>query len=85
LQQNAFDKEDAYCPLERQIEIFTLIQKIFGARFEFNTHDEARGFFLGLQNELKNINFLSYGSAKYKEAFRLVSQKIAMKEVKAHA
>ncbi len=27
LQQNAFDKEDAYCPLERQIPIFRLINQ----------------------------------------------------------
>ena len=45
LQQNAFDKEDAYCPLERQIELFTLIQQIFDAKFEFDTHDAARSFF----------------------------------------
>ena len=29
LQQNAFDKEDAYCSLERQIELFSLLQEIF--------------------------------------------------------
>jgi V/A-type H+-transporting ATPase subunit A len=85
LQQNAFDKEDAYCPLERQIEMFALIQKIFEIRFEFDTHDAARSFFLGLQNELKNINFLSYGSQPYKEAIRAIEKKISMKEGKAHA
>jgi len=89
MQQNAFDKEDAYCPLERQIQMFALIQKIFETRFEFDTHDEARSFFLGLQNELKNINFLPYGSQKYKEALRAVEQQISHKhsgkEGKAHA
>ncbi len=29
LQQNAFDKEDAYCPLTRQIVLFQLMNKIF--------------------------------------------------------
>ncbi|MCB1084685.1 MAG: V-type ATP synthase subunit A, partial [Chlamydiia bacterium] len=29
LQQNAFDKQDAYCPLERQVALFDLIQEIF--------------------------------------------------------
>ena len=28
LQQNAFDKEDAYCPLERQIVLFDMIQSV---------------------------------------------------------
>ena len=85
LQQNAFDKEDAYCPLERQIEMFRFIHKIFEAKFEFDTHDEARGFFLNLQNEIKNINFLPYHSEKYKGALQEVERKIAMKEGKHHA
>jgi V/A-type H+-transporting ATPase subunit A len=85
MQQNAFDKEDAYCPLERQIEMFALIQKIFETRFEFDTHDAARSFFLGLQNELKNINFLPFGSEKYKEAIGAATQKISIKEGKVHA
>ncbi len=85
LQQNAFDKEDAYSPLDRQIEMFALIQKIFDTRFEFDTHDAARTFFLNLQNELKNINFLPYASEKYKEALREIQKKIALKEGKVHA
>jgi V/A-type H+-transporting ATPase subunit A len=85
MQQNAFDKEDAYCPLERQIEMFALIQKIFETPFEFDTHDAARSFFLGFQNELKNINFLPHGSEKYKAALLAVNQKISEQGVKRHA
>jgi len=76
LQQNAFDKEDAYAPLDRQMEMFRLIQNIFDAKFDFAAHDEARSFFLTLQNDLKNINFLSYRSEKYKHAILAVEQKI---------
>ncbi len=76
LQQNAFDKEDTYCPLKRQIEIFTLVQKIFEAHLEFDVHDAARTFFLTLQNELKNINFLPFHSEKYHAAMRAVEEKI---------
>lgn len=76
LQQNAFDKEDAYCPLERQIEIFRLIQRIFETRFEFDAHDLARSFFLGLQNEIKNMNFLPYRSQSYNQAMEAVVQKL---------
>jgi V/A-type H+-transporting ATPase subunit A len=79
LQQNAFDKEDAYCPLERQIEIFQMIQKIFDAEFDFKAHDEARSFFLNLQNEMKNINFLPTGSHHYKQAMHMVVEKIDSK------
>ncbi len=83
LQQNAFDKEDCYCPLERQIHMFRLIQSIFDADFHFDAHDVARSFFLNLQNEIKNINFLPYLSEKYGEAILNVQQKI--QEAKASA
>ena len=62
LQQNAFDKEDAYCPLKRQIPLFQLINRIFDAPFKFHTHDEARQFFLDLQNQIKNMNFMPFQS-----------------------
>ncbi len=67
LQQNAFDKEDAYCPLKRQIPLFKLINKIFDANFDFNSHDEARQFFLKLQNQIKNTNFMPANSDEYRQ------------------
>jgi len=79
LQQNAFDKEDAYCPLERQIEMFRLIQKIFDTEFDFDAHDEARSFFLNLQNDIKNINFNPFHSERYRAAIQSVEQKIDSK------
>lgn len=79
LQQNAFDKEDTYCPLERQIEMFRLIQKIFETKFQFDIHDAARSFFLNLQNELKNINFLPFHTQKYHDAMAAVESKIKEK------
>lgn len=66
LQQNAFDKEDAYCPLKRQISLFQLINKVFDTRFKFHTHDQAREYFLKLQNQIKNMNFLAFDSDEYK-------------------
>ncbi len=79
LQQNAFDKEDAYCPLDRQIESFRLIQTIFATRFSFDSHDEARSFFLGLQNEVKNLNFLPFNSERYGEVMHEIKKKIEIK------
>lgn len=80
LQQNAFDKEDCYCPLERQVEMFRLIQMIFDAQIDFDAHDAARGFFLNLQNDIKNMNFLAFRSAKYQEAMKNVLEKINAKK-----
>jgi len=77
LQQNAFDKEDSYCPLERQIEIFSLIDEIFGKEFKFESHEDARGFFFSLQSEVKNINYLPYQSDDYKNAINGIKERIA--------
>lgn len=76
LQQNAFDKEDAYCPLDRQIPLFILINKIFTAPFSFSSHDDARSFFLDFQNELKNMNFMPFESDRYQKAFNRIEKKI---------
>jgi V/A-type H+-transporting ATPase subunit A len=67
LQQNAFDKEDAYCPIPRQIALLGLIRKIFTIEFQFQSHDEARSYFLILQNKIKNMNFTAFESPRYLE------------------
>ncbi len=76
LQQNAFDPEDAYCPLDRQIELFKLINRVFDARLIFGTHDEARSYFLNLQNAIKNMNFLPFKSERYQKAYSSVEHTI---------
>lgn len=76
LQQNAFDKEDAYCPLNRQIPLFGLIKSVFEKEFPFATHDAAREYFLALQNKIKNMNFLPFESDEYREAFEDVQEMI---------
>lgn len=77
LQQNAFDKEDAYCPLERQVKLFELVLKIFDGQFSFDTHDEARSFFLNLQNDIKNMNFLPFESHLYSQVYAEVERKLS--------
>lgn len=79
LQQNAFDKEDAYCPLKRQVPLLQLINTIFEKKFSFNTHDEAREFFLSIQNHIKNINFMTFEGNQYNEAMNKVKELIKSK------
>ncbi len=76
LQQNAFDKEDAYCPLERQIDLFQFMNQIFDTHYEFKSHDDARFYFLELQNEIKNLNFMPYKSERYLAALTRIREKI---------
>jgi len=68
LQQNSFDQEDAYCPIERQMKMLSLMGTIFDHSFVFKNHDEARAFFLSLQHKLKNLNYLPFGVASYQQA-----------------
>lgn len=76
LQQNAFDKEDTYCPLKRQIPLFQLIGRIFAQEFHFEAHDEARAFFIRLQNELRNMNFMPFDSEEYRFAWSKIEREI---------
>lgn len=82
LQQNAFDKEDAYCPLERQMPLFELVNEIFDSKFAFATQDEARVFFNGLQNEMKNMNFLPFQSPQYTSMFEDIRKRAERARVK---
>lgn len=76
LQQNAFDKEDAYCALKRQIHLFVLVNEIFDKKFKFLSHDEARTYFLNLQSAIKNMNFIPFNSEKYTQTFATIEEGI---------
>ena len=74
LQQNAFDKEDSYCPLKRQIPLFLLINRIFDTSFPFENHEKARDFFIGLRNKIKNMNFLAFESEEFNKTFAAIQE-----------
>jgi V/A-type H+-transporting ATPase subunit A len=76
LQQNSFDLVDTYCPINRSIQMFDLIQKIFDKEFKFDSHDGARSYFLDLQNDIKNLNYLVYESAEYKSLLNRINEKL---------
>ena len=52
------------------------MHEIFEANFIFTSHDEARAFFISLQNEIKNMNFMAFESEKYIDSLRNVQHKI---------
>jgi len=78
LQQNAFDKEDAYATLKRQIATLVLMKRIFDTEFKFETHDAARIFFIQLQNKLKNLNFMTFDTPAYHEALKHIEEVFAV-------
>lgn len=76
LQQNAFDPVDAYCPLERQIPLFQLINTIFETPFNFTSKEKAREFFLTLQSSIKNMNSIPFDTPEYKKSFEAIKEMI---------
>ena len=76
LQQNAFDKEDAYCPIDRQLLLFPVIDEINRLNFHFDSHDAAREYFLDLQGRIKNWNFLPMKSEEAKHRMEEIQQLI---------
>jgi V/A-type H+-transporting ATPase subunit A len=83
LQQNAFDKEDVYCSLDQQQEQFRLINEIFDQEFDFTSKDEAKEFFLGLQNALRNLNFLPFNTDRYHTLINDIRDSLEKIQVKA--
>ncbi len=83
LQQNAFEKEDAYCSIKQQKVHFRLMNRIFDITFSyFEDVDEAKTFFLRLQNEIKNINYMKFDSGPYRSALEAIEKELAESEEK---
>ncbi len=84
LQQNAFEKEDAYCSIKQQKVHFRLMNRIFDIPFSyFEDADEAKTFFLRLQNEIKNINYLKFDSGPYRSALQAIEKELEEAEEKS--
>lgn len=80
LQQNSFDAVDRYAPLERQMALFQLVNRILDLDVRFPTHDAARQCFLSLQNQIKNLNFLPYDSDEYRNLLGEIETAISEKK-----
>nr|NGX28107.1 V-type sodium ATPase catalytic subunit A [Candidatus Anoxychlamydiales bacterium] len=76
LQQNSFDPIDTYSPINRSVMMFDLLQTIFDKTFKFDSTDDARSFFLDLQNDLKNVNYLVFESSEFKELLKRIENKL---------
>jgi V/A-type H+-transporting ATPase subunit A len=81
LQQNSFDKVDSYAPLNRQLELFSLILEIIEYNFNFDNLDDARKYFLSLQNDMKNLNYIDYETSEYLDSYKNIKNKIYSQKV----
>ena len=76
LQQNAFDPVDNYCPLDRQVELFKMMQLLFHTKFALEEPDLAREYFLELQSAIRNMNTLPFNTDSYKSTYKEIEEKI---------
>lgn len=65
LQQNSFDKVDAFCPSERQQHIFETLIGILTADLDFAGKEAARAFFNTLRQKTIDWNYAEWGSKRF--------------------
>lgn len=82
LQQNSFDPVDATVSVNRQKEVFSVLESILKADFELGDKKEARTFFNQLRQLFLDWNGKAEGSEDYKIGLKAVSDFFTSKVVK---
>lgn len=65
LQQDAFDKIDSVCPLDRQEYMLDLVMDICKSDFEFNGFSEVMDYFKRVINVFKQMNYSLFKSEQF--------------------
>jgi V/A-type H+-transporting ATPase subunit A len=81
LQQDAFDKIDANCPLERQRFMYNKILDICDMNFDFKNFEECATFYKRIINICKQMNYSEYQSAMFDRYVRELGEIIGEKKV----
>ena len=80
LQQDAFDKIDAVCPLERQEFMLKLVMDICNSDYEFETFLEVMDYFKHIINICKQMNYCEFHSEKFEEHLGKLKELLAERE-----
>ena len=80
LQQDAFDKIDAVCPLERQEFMLKLVMDICNADYEFETFLDVMDYFKRIINICKQMNYCEFHSDKFEEHLGKLKELLAERE-----
>ena len=67
LQQDAFDKIDALCPMDRQRFMLDLVLKLCEIEYQFDDFEQCRDFFKELINDLRQMNYTEFHSEAFEE------------------
>jgi len=77
LQQDAFDKIDANCPLERQKFMYNKILDICDMTLEFKDFEDCATFYKRIINICRQMNYSEYQSKEYDRYVRELAEAIA--------
>ena len=81
LQQDAFDKIDAVCPLERQRYILDLVIDICRHDYHFEVFTDVSEYFKRVINLCKQMNYCEFHSAEFEEYRKKLDELLKEKQV----
>ena len=80
LQQDAFDKTDSLCPMNRQKYMFEKVMSICHKELEFDTFTECVDFYKQLINFFRQMNYCQFQDEKFKSYEQQVDALVAKQE-----
>ncbi len=83
LQQDAFDKIDAVCPLERQQYILNLVMDICKHDYNFTNFLEVSEYFKRVINLCKQMNYSEFKSEEFNKYQQQLNDLLAERQIKA--
>jgi len=81
LQQDAFDKIDSVCPIERQEYMLNLVMDICRAKFHFDNFNEVMDYFKRIINVCKQMNYSEFKSEAFEKYIKELNEVLALNEV----
>ncbi|MBQ8832901.1 MAG: V-type ATP synthase subunit A [Paludibacteraceae bacterium] len=83
LQQDAFDKIDAVCPMERQQYILNLVMDICKHDYDFKDFNDVSTYFKRVINLCKQMNYSEFKSEAFNQYQQQLNDLLAEKQIKA--
>ncbi|MBQ1874860.1 MAG: V-type ATP synthase subunit A, partial [Paludibacteraceae bacterium] len=81
LQQDAFDKIDAVCPLERQQYMLELVMDICRHDYSFEIFTDVSEYFKRVINLCKQMNYSEFQSKEFKDYEKKLHELLAEKQI----
>ena len=82
LQQDAFDKIDAVCPLERQQYMLRLVMDICRHDYNFDIFTDVIDYFKRVINLCKQMNYCEFHSPEFEDYRKKLDELLAEKQLK---